>query len=337
MEFRRDEASLINDIDYYKILKLKKDCSKEDIENTFRKLSKKYHPDRGGDTEVYSLIQDAYQTLINDTDRKEYDSMRQKIFQSDNWLDLKQGSKKHYESMDYRNPNELEKLSFGQKMKELDDKRGITRDLESNLDEVDAKKKYNELMSERSAMDTNKPDRIFDTGRFDGGQFNALWDKKHGKQGEKEIVIRKGAPMAFNDVGGPTFASLEDEQFGDPFVDNDEGTDIYGSKKFGSKSDEPITRTDLEGLNKVDYYSGHSKKDKNFKTNMKDKLRERQNATTDINKMKFEDFHRDDFGGYGIHDKLGYEFSDRLTIDTANSGDLKSRYDKMMQDRNRLD
>lgn len=333
MEFRREEASLINDIDLYKILKVKKEATSEEIEASFRKLARKYHPDRGGDAEVFSLLQEAYETLSSPKEKKAYDNMRVQARNVGDWYDLKQQSKKNYDTMDYRKASSEEKLNFKQKMKELDEKREYHRDLEDPLSEVEAKKEYERLLSNRSLMDKEKPERLFDSGRFDGALFNELWDKKHGRPGEREIVPRRGAPLAFNDVGGQSFASLEDEQFGDPFVDDDEGGSIYGSKKFGHH--EEIKKSDLDGLSGASYYKGHSKIDKNYKKSMKEKLRERQSLTGEVNLMKFDDFSRDDFGGYGIHDKLGFNLSEKLTLDT-NEEDIKSRYDKMMQDRNRI-
>jgi curved DNA-binding protein CbpA len=339
MEFRRDEESLINDINFYKILKVKNDASSEEIEAAFRKLSKRYHPDRGGDKEVYSLIQEAYQTLSNETDRRVYDGMRKQVHSTGDWYDFKHQSKKHYDAMEYRQASSDDKLNFKKKNQELDQKRGIRRELEESLDIEDAKKKYETLLSERTAIDNAKPERLFSHGRFDGDAFNKLWDEKHGQPGDRDIVPRRGAPMAFNDPGGSNYASLDADEFGDPFVDDDEGNSIYGSRQFGTNVE--VKASDLEGIGKTDYYKGHSRKDKEYKKKLKDRLRERQDATSDIGKMGFDDYKRDDFGGYGIHDKLGFDFSDRLTIDNAHStgtgvSDIQARYDRMMQDRNRL-
>lgn len=59
--------------DYYSILDLKKDCTKNDIKKQYRKLSLKYHPDKDGDNEKFIEIKTAYDTLYDDEKRKLYD------------------------------------------------------------------------------------------------------------------------------------------------------------------------------------------------------------------------------------------------------------------------
>ena len=64
--------------DYYKILGVNKDASKDDIKKAFRKLSIKYHPDRNqGDKkaeEKFKEVAEAYEVLGDDEKRKQYDN-----------------------------------------------------------------------------------------------------------------------------------------------------------------------------------------------------------------------------------------------------------------------
>jgi molecular chaperone DnaJ len=61
--------------DYYKILGVDKKSTKEDIKKAYRKLSKKYHPDvNPNGEEEFKNISEAYETLIDDNKRKEYDN-----------------------------------------------------------------------------------------------------------------------------------------------------------------------------------------------------------------------------------------------------------------------
>jgi DnaJ-class molecular chaperone len=60
---------------YYDILGVNKSASQEDIKKAYRNLSKKYHPDRnGGDDSKFKEINEAYDTLGDETKRKEYDN-----------------------------------------------------------------------------------------------------------------------------------------------------------------------------------------------------------------------------------------------------------------------
>ena len=59
---------------FYEILELSKDCSLDDIKNSYRKLCKIYHPDRNSDNKDKFLeISKAYETLVDEDLRREYD------------------------------------------------------------------------------------------------------------------------------------------------------------------------------------------------------------------------------------------------------------------------
>ena len=54
---------------YYKVLGLKKNATKNEIKSAYRLLAKKYHPDTGGDNEKFLSLQLAWETL-NDPHKK---------------------------------------------------------------------------------------------------------------------------------------------------------------------------------------------------------------------------------------------------------------------------
>jgi len=59
--------------DPYDILGVSKDASKTDIKKSYRKLANKYHPDKGGDSEKFKEINQAYQVLSDDKKKNQYD------------------------------------------------------------------------------------------------------------------------------------------------------------------------------------------------------------------------------------------------------------------------
>lgn len=60
--------------DYYKILGVDKNASKDEIKQAFRKLAQQHHPDKkGGDEKKFKEINEAYQILSDDNKRQQYD------------------------------------------------------------------------------------------------------------------------------------------------------------------------------------------------------------------------------------------------------------------------
>jgi len=60
--------------DYYEILEIEKTASKDEIKQSYKRLAKIHHPDKGGDKEIFQKIQVAYETLYDDIKRQEYDN-----------------------------------------------------------------------------------------------------------------------------------------------------------------------------------------------------------------------------------------------------------------------
>lgn len=60
--------------DYYAVLGVDSDASRDDIKNAYRLLAGRYHPDKAeGDARVFIQIKEAYEILIDDVKRANYD------------------------------------------------------------------------------------------------------------------------------------------------------------------------------------------------------------------------------------------------------------------------
>jgi molecular chaperone DnaJ len=67
--------------DYYATLSVSKDASQKEIKKAFRKLAREFHPDNNPDDAVaearFKEINEAYDTLSDEDERKEYDHVRE--------------------------------------------------------------------------------------------------------------------------------------------------------------------------------------------------------------------------------------------------------------------
>jgi len=59
--------------DYYKILNIARNASKDEIKRAYRKLAHKFHPDKGGDEKHFKEINEAYHILSDERKRSQYD------------------------------------------------------------------------------------------------------------------------------------------------------------------------------------------------------------------------------------------------------------------------
>jgi len=62
--------------DYYAALGVPRTATTDEIKKAFRRLASQTHPDKGGDTQKFQAIQQAYATLGDDQKRAEYDNPR---------------------------------------------------------------------------------------------------------------------------------------------------------------------------------------------------------------------------------------------------------------------
>lgn len=62
--------------DYYATLGVPRTATADEIKKAFRRLASQHHPDKGGDTQKFQAIQEAYATLGDEQKRAEYNNPR---------------------------------------------------------------------------------------------------------------------------------------------------------------------------------------------------------------------------------------------------------------------
>lgn len=61
---------------HYETLGVSEQATADEIKRAYRKLASQHHPDKGGDTKKFQEIQTAYDTLIDNNKRQQYDMQR---------------------------------------------------------------------------------------------------------------------------------------------------------------------------------------------------------------------------------------------------------------------
>lgn len=331
----------MSSVNFYDVLDVSQDCTSKEIKNAYRELALIFHPDKPtGDPEMFGLITDAYNVLINKASRSEYDEIYALSKQAESsHFDLKSKSKDHFLALDSdvtkKKSKGEQEIEFNKIMEDMDRKHGYKRDktAEDPLKEKKTKKRLNDLQLARDQDDIeNTHEKLFD--RFDLSQFNAAFDAMH--KGHTELVPHVGNPLAFNlDNGfGSNFSSID--KYEDLYIEDDAlGNSDFGPVKLNQEPKKKLTKTDITKIAGVGYTTGHNYKEKDYNKSLEDKIRERELLTKKLDDREMEDFDTDtNCGGYGIFEQLGITNSG--AIDWDNGEDTKTRYKKLLELRKQI-
>jgi len=63
-------------MDPYKVLKVSKDCTVDQLRQAFKKVASKVHPDKGGNDEMFNIVVESYKTIFQTLKGREHKSFK---------------------------------------------------------------------------------------------------------------------------------------------------------------------------------------------------------------------------------------------------------------------
>lgn len=167
----------------YKILCLPNDAELDDIKKNYRLLSKKYHPDKGGDVRKFQLITKAYTYLLNKYDNftyreQTYDELQESL---SNFMNKQKLYQNKYIDKDNFSINKFNEVFEKFKLEENNDGYGSMMD-------------KNSRMSEPDTININK-NSIFDKN-FSVDIFNKVFSEEKNNSDENKQLILYEEPQS---------------------------------------------------------------------------------------------------------------------------------------------
>jgi len=346
-----DEISSKN---LYKYLGLKADATEKDIKKRFNKLSKKYHPDKGGDKKKYTKITEAYTILSNKLYRDRYDALyvikKQGRYDKDIDPERHQNDFKKFINEQNKNKKELTEQEKKDLMKQNNDffrnKHNINDEDTTAIEQDVANKKLEELREQRKTVSTteffNKDSEVSQV------DFNKMFEKMHGSGGVMFSNNDTRIVQAHNDLGeysGNNFNTVFDNIY-----TKATNTDQYSSidQVFSSTIPTGETFEDLQSkMNTLQTsYDEHNKLEDNYDDILKQRLEDYKKNTDDFKSMKATDFKAT--GDFTISDiglgitreqkmiqfKKNDDDSDGLSIDSEQD-ELGNEFEEMFNELNK--
>lgn len=303
-------------INLYDILNLSSDCSTQDIKNSYRNLVKEYHPDKtNGDPEIFELITHAYNILVNNSTRAEYDERYNLAINNINdYFKLKQNANLYLKSQDTSNPN---KNDFDKFQDEMNRKHGYNPDIIHKLDENELINRVQDIDLAREHDDIeNLEEILIDNNDFNIDKFNAIYDAIHKSQ--NEIVVHNDNPLPYIFDNGK-YTSIDN--YSNLYVENREST------LFTDTNKKKLSKNEIKNLAPADYTRNHNLKDENYDSYIKEKIKKRNDETEEFTNMTFNDFITDNISSISL------EFKDKPQLEWEDEDELQIKYLKLLEKR----
>lgn len=209
-------------VDYYDILNIEHNASKDEIRQSYVDLVKKHHPDQGGSDALFRKINEAYEILFNDEHKKEYDAyyMRKNTdaFNTDDFIRLRAEHHEYAEENAKELTEEERKQLYNdvilsiqeenkQKVKDeilnetdiLDKIDDLTYE-RKNAENEESNKKLYDLLGKMNECKQNDEEKYTVNDLFD--YYKHKTNKNNNQQ--QNFPIMNNSYMALNEVNNPT-------------------------------------------------------------------------------------------------------------------------------------
>jgi len=338
----------MSSIDLYDVLDVEEDCTQQEIIKAYRKLVKKYHPDKpSGDADLFELINLAFDTLKSKSKRREYDALRKLSKDSSKSHESRKAEFDEYNKLASGTVNETTekqaRIDFNTAFGEMDIKHKFKRTEEDmgEMTKEELEKLVEELGDLREVENIeNEQDRIFEEGEeFDLRKFNEAFELAHSQGELTDMVLHDGNPdaMAFN---GGQYSSY-DSNYGDLYVEDPEENKfgLEGSRTSGLEygvKPKKITPDQVKSLKGKSAVFDHNKVDEDYNKKLEDMMAERMaEREKDLN-MKMSEYDTDpNMGGYGFLNEIEGSITSEIAWEDEDT--LKDRYEKLLKYREKSD
>lgn len=329
-------------VDLYKVLGVSRTCTVQEIKTAHKKLVLRYHPDRGGDPELFEIVNNAYNILVNAETRGQYDILFKQSEETKNsYRDLKAQAREFAKSQPTE-ATEQTKADFNAAWNRLNEKHNYYEEGKDDMRiplETAVQNWQDVRVNRKKHYEEDKPERIFDPNApFDSEKFNMAFDDHHGSI--TDLVEKKDVPDAWNGTTDnmTTYSNVNDYE--NVYDDGADVNNLHGIN-FGladfdkGKNRKNLTIADMKNVGKADYVKGHNKIGKDYYTNIKQRLAEREIDNKKFDDKEMHQYDKEATAGYGIFEKLGINYDDRLNITDWEDKNVNTAYQKLLADRAR--
>jgi curved DNA-binding protein CbpA len=283
--------------DYFQLLGVDSEASKDDIKKAFMMKALVYHPDKACDdaertklTAVYQDLQDAYRILSSDKSRQQYVDARQTTFLDFKKEDRDVGYQQSnlYRTVDEKGNNVFDNTKFSKSFLRDDDagfqklQEQYTKD--GKLQETNIKS----FMERRAEEDSliNKEVSQLNLGRgkeFDRNTFNRMFDAMKAREPGNGVQPYNGNPGGYFSSGG----LVEDDRFGNLTMGNGFGFNTGGDGNLISGYQFKVAEFNVEDYRGLPEYGTETKL---TAQQIADKLASHQDDRLRLGTMKKDEF-----------------------------------------------